>query len=269
MSSFELIPLFSGSSGNSTLIKVNGKNILIDAGKNCKHVKAALDEVGMNPADIDAIFITHSHSDHIAGIDVFIRNFKTKHLFATSSTHHVLSRKFSKPHPDTEDIVVVPGETIDLGDGVTVECCSTPHDAHGSCCYKINYSDRSAMVMTDLGFVSDDIRKMALGVDGVLIESNYDRRMLVYGPYPEDLKIRIASDRGHLSNDDCAEMMKEMISNGTVNFILGHLSETNNTPEKAYSTVTDYLSKFGLNQSVDYNIAVANRHCPTRGISIL
>lgn len=268
MSSFELIPLFSGSSGNATLIKVNGKNFLIDAGKNCKHVKEALSGVDTKPEDIEGVFITHSHSDHIAGIDVFVRSYETK-LYATSSTHHAISKKCSKPHPKTEDVIIVPGESIDLGDGVTVDCCATPHDAHGSCCYKFNYGGRSAMIMTDLGFVTDDIREMAYGVDGILIESNYDRRMLVYGPYPEDLKARIAGDRGHLSNDDCAEMMKHMISKGTVNFILGHLSETNNTPEKAYATVTEYLSKFGLNQSVDYNIAVANRHCPTRGISIL
>ena len=267
MNSFELIPLFSGSSGNSTLIKAGSKNILIDAGRNCKQVTCALEAVGTSPESIDAIFITHAHHDHLDALDVFVRKYPAD-IYATASTHKYLAKKFKKPHPGAEDIVIVPGEEIDLGDGVTVLSCDTPHDAAGSVCYKVMYGGRSLMVMTDLGYVTEDIRAMADGVDGVLIEANYDKRMLVYGPYPEDLKARIAGDRGHLSNDACAEMVREMIDKGTTNFILGHLSENNNTHEKAYMTVTQYLSRYELVQNVHYNIAVANRYEPTKGMKI-
>ncbi len=267
MASLQLIPLFSGSSGNSTLIKAGKKNILIDAGRNCKQVTCALQAVGTDPDSIDAIFITHAHHDHLDALDVFVRKYPAD-IYATASTHKYIAKKCSKPHPLSQDIVITPGEEIDLGDGVTVLSCATPHDAAGSVCYKVIYEGRSLMVMTDLGFVTDDIRAMALGVDGILIEANYDKRMLVYGPYPEDLKARIAGDKGHLSNDACAEMIRDMIDQGTYNFILGHLSENNNTHEKAYLTVTEYLRRFKLEQSVNYNIAVANRYEPTKGIEI-
>lgn len=267
MGSLELIPLFSGSSGNSTLIRAGRKNILIDAGRNCKQIVNALGVAGTSPESIDAIFITHSHHDHLDALDVFVRKYPAN-IYATASTHKSLAKKFTKPHPYAEDIIIVPGEAIDLGDGVSVVACNTPHDAAGSVCYKVMYRGKSLMVMTDLGYITEDIRQMAYGVDGVLIEANYDKMMLVYGPYPEDLKARIAGDRGHLSNDACAEMIKEMIANGTYNFILGHLSDNNNTHEKAYLTVTDYLSQHNLVQNKNYNIAVANRYEPVKGMKI-
>ena len=131
MSALELVPLFSGSSGNSTLIRAGKKNILIDAGRNCKQVCCALNAVGTSPESIDAIFITHAHHDHLDALDVFVRKYPAD-IYATASTHKYLAKKFKKPHPGAEDIVIVPGNNIDLGDGVTVLSCDTPHDAAGS-----------------------------------------------------------------------------------------------------------------------------------------
>jgi phosphoribosyl 1,2-cyclic phosphodiesterase len=119
------------------------------------------------------------------------------------------------------------------------------------------------MVMTDMGYVTEDILDAAKGIDAILIESNYDRRMLVYGDYPEDLKIRIAGDGGHLSNDECAEAVKILIDSGTRRFILGHLSENNNTHEKAEQTVCGYLESFKFKKGTDYELTVANRYEPT------
>ena len=120
--------------------------------------------------------------------------------------------------------------------------------------------------MTDLGYVPDEILEMAYGVDGILIEANYDQMMLVYGGYPEDLKIRIAGDHGHMSNDMCAETIKALIEHGTGNFILGHLSDNNNTHEKAFDTVTGFLKKSGLERGKDYMLTVANRYEPTKAM---
>ncbi len=262
----ELIPLFSGSSGNSTLIRADGANILIDAGRNCKAITEALAVVGTAPESIDAVLITHSHSDHVNGLDVFIRKYPSK-LYATEATFRSISKKFTKPHDSTPDIFINPGEELTVAPGVTIEAVSTPHDAYGSCCYKIRDNGKSCMVATDLGYMTEEIRQFAKGVDAMLIESNYDQRMLVYGGYPEDLKIRIAGDGGHMSNDDCAEAIKFFIDNGTRRFMLGHLSENNNTPSKAEQTVLAYLDSFKLKRGKDYEMIVANRYEPTEGFS--
>lgn len=263
----ELVPLFSGSSGNCTLIRANGTNILIDAGHNCKKIVAALQEVGTDPNDIDAVFITHSHVDHVSGLDVFIRKYPSR-LYATEGTFRGISRRFTKPHTLTPDIIVKPGVKFEVTPGVEVTACATPHDAYGSCCYKIMCDDKACMVMTDLGYFTDEIRDTATGVDAILIESNYDRRMLVYGPYPEDLKIRIAGENGHMSNNDCAEAMKYLIENGTHKFILGHLSENNNTPDKAEQTVREYLATCSLLEGEHYEMRTAKRYEPTNGVLV-
>jgi phosphoribosyl 1,2-cyclic phosphodiesterase len=262
----ELIPLYSGSSGNCTLVRANGANILVDAGKNCKAIKKALAIVGTDPSSIDAVLITHSHSDHVQGLDVFIRQFPSK-IYATRGTFLGMIKTFKKPHDETPDIIINPGEPYEVVPGVIIEAISTPHDASGSCCYKINDGSRSCMIATDLGYMTDDIMDFAKGVDAMLIESNYDVRMLVYGEYPEDLKARIAGEGGHMSNDECAQAVKFFIDNGTRKFFLGHLSENNNTPGKAESTVCDYLASQKLINGVDYEMRVADRYAPTEGFA--
>ena len=263
----ELVPLFSGSSGNSTLIRAGGKNILIDAGRNCKWLCSALCEVGTSPQDIDAIFITHSHSDHVSALDVFIRKYPTT-LYATGETFRDMRWRFKKPHVETPDIVIVPGALQEVFPGVVVEAVATPHDAPGSVCYRICSEGKKCMVMTDCGYYTDEMRELSTGVDAILIEANYDSRMLVYGDYPEDLKIRIAGDGGHLSNDDCAKAVKFLLDNGTRKFILGHLSENNNTPSKAESAVVSYLESFGHERGADYQLVIASRYDPTGAIIV-
>ena len=262
----ELVPLFSGSSGNCTLVRAHGANILIDAGKNCKAIKEALSQVGTDPASIDAVLITHSHVDHVSGLDVFIRKYPSR-LYATNDTFFGMRRRFTKPHDETPDIMIDPGKSYEVVPGVVIEAVSTPHDARGSCCYKISDGNSSCVVATDLGYMTDDIMDFAKGVDAMLIESNYDIRMLVYGDYPEDLKARIAGEGGHMSNDECAQAVKFFIDNGTRKFFLGHLSENNNTPSKAEATVCEYLASQKLINGVDYEMRVANRYEPTEGFS--
>ena len=258
-SRIEMIPLCSGSSGNSILVKTEGKNLLFDLGISCKRIVEALTKVGTDPNDIDAVFLSHAHSDHIAGADVFTRKYN-KDIYATNDTMRGFLNTCKKEHDSSLDHII--DNDVQLGD-IKVQICKTPHDTAGSVCYKVISSDRSVMIMTDLGHVTDEIREMALGVDGILIESNYDHEMLLTGPYDYVLKRRVEGPYGHLSNDDCARMIKELIDSGTKRFILGHLSENNNIPDLALRTVTDYLDGFGLQMQKDYVIEIARRHEPS------
>lgn len=258
-SRFEMIPLCSGSSGNSILVRVEGLQLLFDLGISCKRITEALVKVGTDPNDIDAVFLSHAHSDHIAGADVFMRKYN-KDVYATDDTMRGFLYTCKKEHDPSLDHII--DDEVSFGN-VTVKACRTPHDTAGSVCFKVCCEDKAVMIMTDLGHVTDEIRDMALGVDGILIESNYDLEMLLTGPYDYVLKRRVEGPYGHLSNVDCAKMIKELIDSGTRNFMLGHLSENNNVPEVALGTVVDYLMGFGLMLEKDYHLTVAKRYEPS------
>lgn len=270
MASFELVPLFSGSSGNSILVRVGGFNLLFDCGHNCKKITENLNWVSTDPSTIDAIFITHSHSDHISGVDVFMRKYNLP-IYGTAATLRYVNSRCSKPHCSDLDHVLDSKEIIFQKDSevVKVQWCETPHDADGSVCYRVDYDGKSVMIMTDLGHVTYEIKEMAMGVDGILIESNYDEEMLIYGPYDYMLKKRVGGMNGHLSNVDCANTMVDLIKSGTRKFILGHLSENNNEPSLALGTVVSILKQNGFELDSDYNLSVANRYVPTESMVII
>ncbi len=265
MSQLEVYPLFSGSSGNSTYILADGIGILVDAGKNCKHICKALDQIGVDPDSIEGLFVTHSHSDHISGLDVFVRNHPTT-VYATEATHLKIDKYSRKPHSDIRNVVIKEYDEVVLSDTVRVLACPTPHDARGSVCYKIIAGEKSFLLLTDVGHLTPEITDFSKGVDGAIVESNYDINMLTYGRYPDELKARVAGNGGHINNEECAELIDIMIDSGTTRFILGHLSEENNTHTRAVETITDYLVRSGRKRNRDYFLTVAERHEPTDGL---
>lgn len=267
-SEFELIPLFSGSSGNSILVKAGDINLLFDCGHNCKKITEALKKVDVDPYTISAIFLTHSHGDHISGADVFMRKYHIP-VYATRDTMRDFLCKCTKAHEPEMDRILEDDIVFEtLSKNIRVRWCDTPHDTAGSVCYRVDYGDFSTMIMTDLGHVTYDIREMAMGVNGILIEANYDEDMLIYGPYDYMLKKRVGGLYGHLSNVDCGNMMVDLIKSGTRKFILGHLSENNNEPGIALGTVVKILRENGFEMDRDYEIKVANRYDPTEAMVI-
>lgn len=267
---FELIPLYSGSSGNSILVRVDGINILFDCGHNCKKITSALQEVSTDPNDIKALFITHSHSDHISGVDVFVRKYNIP-IYATAPTLREINCRCSKPHDCSLDRALMSEQVVFEGvEGeVKVSWCETPHDAMGSVCYRVDAGDKSCMIMTDIGHITSDIKALASGVDGILIEANYDNEMLAYGPYDYQLKRRVGGPYGHLSNEDCGNMMVELYKLGTRKFMLGHLSVNNNVPELALGTVVKIMMENNLRFGEDYELRVANRFEPTDALVVM
>lgn len=227
-------PLFSSSSGNSSFIGTREGGILIDAGVSCKRLVNALRQNDLDETSVKAIFVTHDHSDHIAGLKVFT-NHRPVPIIASEATLEFLI-KHDHISPACRTIEMRDREVV--GCGFRVTGFSTPHDAFGSLGYKIYTPDGKVMcICTDLGYVTEEIDKELTGSDLVLLESNYDEHMLKSGPYPYQVKQRIASRQGHLSNTDSARQVKKLLQSGTKTIILGHLSQENNTPVIAQNTL--------------------------------
>jgi len=224
----EAYSLFSGSSGNSYYIKNNGISVLIDAGKNMRSIKNAVQTCGGELGDVSAIFITHSHSDHISALPVMQKHY-TFDIYATLGSAEELYRCNIDP---SRVHIISPNEEISVGE-IKIIAYSTPHDAKGSVCYRICCGDCDIAVATDIGYVSDNVFKCLFGCSAAVIESNHDVKMLKNGPYPQFLKERILSDRGHLSNERCAALLPRLADSGTKSFLLAHLSKENNEPSLA------------------------------------
>ncbi len=254
-------PLFSSSSGNSYYIGTQTEGILIDAGVSCKRLTGALLQNDIRPEAVKAIFITHDHSDHIAGLRVFTKTYRTP-VFASPKTLEFLER--SGHISACCEPMDVGGETA-VGD-FCVTSFRTPHDAVESVGYKIKTPDGKSMcICTDLGHITDEVERSLGGCELVVLESNYDERMLRTGPYPYVLKQRIASSDGHLSNAESSREVRRLISGGTTRIILGHLSRENNTPQIAANTLSRELGA-DFKENRDYLFYIAP--VETRGMAV-
>ncbi|MBO4474954.1 MAG: MBL fold metallo-hydrolase [Clostridiales bacterium] len=259
--SIEITPLFSGSSGNSILVSTSDTMVLVDAGMNCKKVVEALNIVGVEPAELSAVLITHDHSDHIGALDVFTRKFGIP-VFATRNTWEGIHTVERKPHDAKLDHEIRTGTRFSIG-RFDVIAFDTPHDTSGSCGYRFFTESCSASIATDMGIMTPEIFDSIKGSDGILLEANYDRDMLWNGEYPYILKRRIDGQYGHLCNDDCARAIAQLCKCGTRHFILGHLSKENNLPQVAERTVLRALSEEKLVRDKDFTLRIANRYTPT------
>ena len=247
-----IYPLFSSSKGNSSFIGTEKGGILIDCGVSFRRLTAALDLNNIPLEAVRAVFITHEHSDHVSGLKLLTKNTGMP-VYGTKRTLQRLcdTDKISGNSP----IIDIVGKSIECA-GCEVSCFNTPHDAIHSCGYRINTEDgRTCAVCTDLGHVTPEIDAALIGCRLVLIEANYDEDMLRHGPYPLYLKERILSQNGHLSNHDCGEQVSRLIRQGTTHIILGHLSQDNNRPDIADSTVQSHLLDFTRGR--DYLMGVA------------
>ena len=240
MQNCKICCLYSGSKGNSTFISAGGAKILIDAGRSAKALCSALRSIGEDIDGIDAIFITHEHTDHISALQVLSH----KH---TIPIHMLLNSAMIfnglRDEKLCECLKVYQGNCFETQiKGLRVKAFPTPHDSRAAVGYRFEYENEcgetvSLAVSTDTGYVTDVMRENLSGCRAVIIESNHDLQMLAEGPYPYELKQRIKSRHGHLSNPDCATLAAELYESGTEHIMLAHLSEENNLPEIAYNEV--------------------------------
>ena len=244
MPNYRLCTLYSGSGGNAAYLETPSARILIDAGKCTRVLIASLKSIGVEMDSIDAIFITHDHNDHVASLEVLAK----KHPIPV----HILYRsalRYRDIQPEALCKCFRMHEkapyTTQVGE-VTVTAFETPHDSRASVGYRFEFPDGDRVIRvgyaTDIGHVTDTLREGLAGCESVVIESNHDVDMLMDGPYPYDLKLRIRGKHGHLSNRECAYLCADLAEQGAVNFLLAHLSEENNHPDLAFDETHSVLA---------------------------
>ncbi len=263
-----LCSLYSGSSGNCIYVGSDKTHLLIDVGVSMKKVVAALQEIDVKPEELNGILITHEHSDHIAGLGVFLRKYGIP-VYGTDKTLEAVSQYKNIGKIDMSLFHGFdPEQSFQLND-LWVKPISTWHDAVDSVCYTVSDDNKKISVATDLGDYDAHIVNALSGADAMLIEANHDVRMLEVGPYPYYLKQRILGKRGHLSNERGGQLIRELLNDHVKGIYLGHLSKENNYPELAFEAVKNEL--FGnpySNDCRDFNLMVANRETCSQVIEI-
>ena len=234
--------LASGSSGNALLLSCGSTHLLVDAGISCRRITAALREVGVAPEALTAILITHTHTDHISGLQVLLKKTLCP-VRAFSRTCRELEYRLAGISGRLSPMDACVRYTVG---GCTVTAFPTSHDAPGSCGYRFDTADGSVGLMTDTGFVTEEAADILPGVDLAVLESNHDVEAVRSGPYPYYLKQRILGDRGHLPNEAAARFAVTLAEHGASEIVLAHLSQENNTPAMARSAVETALSAAGL-----------------------
>ena len=246
MRGVRVFSLYSGSTGNSFLIDCPTGAILIDAGKSAKRLDMALRSAGVDADRIGAVLVTHEHSDHVSALPVWLKKHPVPVHLQGACAYRLEKEPSAEPllckHPPIYSCEVC---------GIRVTSFPTPHDSHGSVGYRLEIPTEdggyfSLGYATDIGYVSREVEEGLAGCDAVILESNHDPDMLMMGPYPYDLKRRIASRRGHLSNGDSAAFAAELCAKGTKSLMLAHLSQENNTPDTAYDACVSSVGDGGV-----------------------
>ena len=251
----KVIVLSSGSKGNTTYIETNNTRILIDAGNTCKYIINKLEEYNINPTSIDAILITHTHSDHIKGLPVLLKKINPC-VYITEKMHPYMEY-LENYHIINEDILKI--------NDMIIEVIKTSHDTEDSVGYIINNNDKSIVYITDTGYINKKYFEILKNRNIYIMESNHDIEMLNNSSYPFATRQRILSDKGHLSNYDSAKYLSTFIGDNTKYILLAHLSEENNTKELAYKTLIDRLNQ---EKKQIENIIIATQNKETEFIKI-
>ena len=231
-----LISLSSGSSGNCIYVGNDHTHILVDCGISGKKTEEGLNSVGLSLSDIDAILITHEHTDHIGGLGVLARKAGVP-IYATRGTFEGIRSTKSVGELDSSLFHPVEAELPFLIKDLEVDPMQISHDAREPVAYRFYENEKKAAIVTDLGTYDQRIVDALQGFDILFLEANHDINMLQVGRYPYPLKQRILGDKGHLSNEACGRLLSRLLHDGIKYIELGHLSHENNLPELAYETV--------------------------------
>ena len=249
--------LSSGSSGNCFYLEDSeGKSILIDAGISCSSIISLLENINRKPESISALFITHEHTDHIRGAEVFSRRFNLPVYLTKKTAEQIYS--FS-------NIIPVKNNFSDKFGNLEVEFFSKSHDSIDPVSVRVHEKGKTLGVITDIGYACKNVLETIEMSDSLILEANHDLKMLIDGPYPFFLKKRILSDKGHISNLNSALAVLEYSNKKLKNIALSHLSEQNNTPLKAKNTFNNLLKE---RKDLNVNMFISSRDCATKLLDI-
>lgn len=256
--------LYSGSTGNCLLVSSEDTNILIDAGVSQKKIIEGLESINKDINKIDAILVTHEHSDHIMSIGGLSKKYNIP-VYSNNETLHAMTSQIDKIDENNRKIFNI-GDKFNIG-SLEIKPFATPHDAANPCGFNIMKDNKKISIATDIGHIDDDLINNLKNSSFIMLESNYDPEILRLCHYPYRLKQRISGLNGHLSNSSAGKAISTLIPSGLYKVMLGHLSKENNFPELAYQTVVEELEK----NNVDLNeirVSVANRYNPSKVIKI-
>ena len=261
---FKFCNLYSGSSGNCSYVGTDNINILIDCGESQKKIKDALESIGQDISKIDAIIVTHEHSDHIKNLGAISKKYDIP-VYANKKTFDNMPEQTQLINDENKKIFKT-NDYFEIGD-LKIHPFHIPHDAADPCGYNIYNNDNKISIATDIGHMDNNILSKLEDSKFLLLESNYEPEILKYAKYPYYLKRRIAGPNGHLSNQEAGNAIVKLVYSGVNNIMLGHLSKQTNFPELAYKTVMDEIINNKINNN-DLTINVASRIKPSNIIQI-
>lgn len=255
--------LSSGSKGNANLIFTDNTYLLLDAGLSAIKIFTAMQEIGVEPSKLNGIIISHEHSDHVNGAGIVSRKLGIP-IYFTQQTFASCQKKIGKLKQ--EPVFFKVGDEFSIRD-IQVTSFASSHDAIDSSNFifqQINNPEQKLAIATDLGFATKLLIEKIKEVTTLILESNHDEVILLTGSYPWELKQRVKSSRGHLSNKQAVAVVSQIIHNRLNNLVLAHLSEQNNTPELARKEMSDFLSEI----KSEVRLFLADQHKPTPIIKV-
>jgi len=238
--------LASGSSGNALLLTCGQTRLLVDAGISCRRITAALRSLGLSPEELDAVLITHAHTDHIAGLQTLLKRTNCP-VLATAPTCRQLDYRIAGFFGRLSPLALCEENRIGA---VRITPFPISHDIIGACGFRFDTEEGSVGLLTDTGYVTEEAARVLPGVDLAVLEANYDEESLRSGPYPYHLKQRVLGSEGHLRNEDAARFAVTLAEAGASALVLAHLSQENNTPAMAQNAVERALSAAGFSPAL-------------------
>jgi phosphoribosyl 1,2-cyclic phosphodiesterase len=245
--------LASGSKGNCLFVQSECTNVIVDAGINLYRLEKSLKVLGTSCQRLDGVLITHMHSDHTSGVVAICKKYGIN-IYC----HSAIAAQIGLMTQKTQSQICEFFDDSFIINDLTVSPFTVQHDVHCQG-FSIAAKTKQLSIATDLGHVTDSVIEAMQGSDLIFVESNYEFDMLHNGRYPEYLKRRILSDKGHLSNQDCSDFVSQLVNLGTKQFVLSHLSQNNNYPELAFSSVVNGLKNNGITEGKDCFLEVAEQ----------